>query len=278
MIRSVNRLIFRQFGFNRHRNLAEITSSQLLSIHTSAGLLSEDPVEFKQLISQYNEQFSGVMFPSAACTVLHGLSLKAPKEASTILEKVYNEDFDKGVPEENFMFKLVQGLEQKNVDKLDAVILVSDLNFCRSVIVIFVFYIYLQVSAIKSALLLGIPPSSHLVQNLQSALTWQCRMTSIVQLNKVLSLAVKHKNDSEIAEKLFEEVIRSFELRWVEIDDPRIAASLIYYSDFFKEIFLARIEDKMINKAENLTTEEITVVSLKDDKSLIKLIYCHKRP
>ena len=274
MIRSVNRLIFRQFGFNRHRNLAEITSSQLLSIHTSAGLLSEDPVEFKQLISQYNEQFSGVMFPSAACTVLHGLSLKAPKEASTILEKVYNEDFDKGVPEENFMFKLVQGLEQKNVDKLDAVILVSDLNFCRSVIVIFVFYIYLQVSAIKSALLLGIPPSSHLVQNLQSALTWQCRMTSIVQLNKVLSLAVKHKNDSEIAEKLFEEVIRSFELRWVEIDDPRIAASLIYYSDFFKEIFLARIEDKMINKAENLTTEEITVVSLKDGKR----IYCHKRP
>ena len=100
-------------------------------------------------------------------------------------------------------------------------------------------------------------------------------MTSIVQLNKVLSLAVKHKNDSEIAEKLFEEVIRSFELRWVEIDDPRIAASLIYYSDFFKEIFLARIEDKMINKAENLTTEEITVVSLKDDKSLIKLIQKH---
>ena len=65
------------------------------------------------------------------------------------------------------------------------------------------------------------------------------------------------KSESETRQKLFEEVVRTLEMRWIEIDDPLIFAGLMYYVEYFTDLFLARIEDKMTNKAGDLSSEEI---------------------
>ena len=68
------------------------------------------------------------------------------------------------------------------------------------------------------------------------------------------------KSESETRQKLFEEVVRTLEMRWIEIDDPLIFAGLMYYVEYFTDLFLARIEDKMTNKAGDLSSEEIIAI------------------
>ena len=43
----------------------------------------------------------------------------------------------------------------------------------------------------------------------------------------MLSTAGKGRSESITRQKLFDEVIRTLEMRWVEIDDPLIVAGLI---------------------------------------------------
>jgi hypothetical protein len=72
----------------------------------------------------------------------------------------------------------------------------------------------------------------------------------------MLSTAAKGRSESITRQKLFDEVIRTLEMRWVEIDDPLIVAGLIYYAGNFTDLFLGRIEDKMTNRAGDLSSEE----------------------
>ena len=81
-------------------------------------------------------------------------------------------------------------------------------------------------SALKSASKLGIPCGAFLVQNIENALTWRCRSCGLRDLNFLLSLSSKGRSESEIRQKLFDEVIRIFEMRWVELDDPHVGMVL----------------------------------------------------
>ena len=80
------------------------------------------------------------------------------------------------------------------------------------------------------------------------------------QLNMILTFATKRRFDSDTAKKLFDEVIRQMELRWVEIEDPALIVSLIYQSENLKPQFIAKLEDKVITEAEHLDPSTITSV------------------
>lgn len=76
----------------------------------------------------------------------------------------------------------------------------------------------------------------------------------------ILSFATKRRFDSDVSQKLFDEVVRQMELRWVEIEDPALIISLIYQSKNLKPQFIAKLEDKVITEAEHLDPSTITSV------------------
>ena len=63
---------------------------------------------------------------------------------------------------------------------------------------------------------IGIPEDSFVVKNLENSLIWECRSCAIKDLVMMLSFSITRKN-TESQKKLFNEVTRSLERRWVEI-------------------------------------------------------------
>ena len=80
-------------------------------------------------------------------------------------------------------------------------------------------------------------------------------------LNIVLTFSAKKRFDSDTSRVLFEELVKTIELRWVEIDDPQLVSSFLYQAEYFKPQFLAKLEDKMIREAEQMSTTNIVAVS-----------------
>ena len=61
--------------------------------------------------------------------------------------------------------------------------------------------------------------------------------------------------------KLFEESVRQIELRWVEIEDPKHAAQFLGRAEHFTEKFLVKLEDRMIQDVDDMSTENMILVS-----------------
>lgn len=97
--------------------------------------------------------------------------------------------------------------------------------------------------------------------NIQNALLWKCRSSQPNMFSMILSYANHTRNQSEICEKVFNEIIRTIEMRWVEIDDPNLILSLIYRSEHFSDVLLAKFEDQMTSEAETYPTDTLIAVS-----------------
>jgi hypothetical protein len=117
-------------------------------------------------------------------------------------------------------------------------------------------------SALKSLTLLNVPPTTFVVQNIENALTWRARSCSMNDLALLLSFTIKRKKHSDEAKKLFAEIIRAIEMRWVEVEDAKTISSIIHYGEVFSEKFLAKLEDRLIEFAENMSTEDIVAVRI----------------
>lgn len=100
-----------------------------------------------------------------------------------------------------------------------------------------------------------------MVQNLENALTWRCRTCSVNDLTMMLTFSLKRRNHGDMSEKFFNEVVQTLERRWVEIVDPDLAIILFKHANIFKAKLLAKIEDRMIEKAEELSSESLVIVS-----------------
>ena len=111
------------------------------------------------------------------------------------------------------------------------------------------------------------PSNAFLIQNIENALTWKCRSTSIRNLYLILSTSAKNRSENETRKKLFEEVVQKLEMRWIEIEDPSTIAGLFYFVENFTDLFIARLEDKLTNKAEQLSSEEIIAVNFKSSNT-----------
>ena len=138
-----------------------------------------------------------------------------------------------------FSDKIIKAIESDSIGKADVMNLVTTL---------------------KTASILDIPSSSFMIHTIENSLMWRCRSANMKELVAILSISEKRKNEGEMSRKLFETAIDAFELRWVEIQDPLIAIGLMHYNDHFKDIFLAKLEDRMIKMAEEMSTEMVIQV------------------
>ena len=116
-------------------------------------------------------------------------------------------------------------------------------------------------NGLKSLAQIGIPADALIVENIENSLIWQSRRASLADLHTIMIFAAKRRSDSNMGRKLFEEIIRMIELRWVEIEEPAMVAKFFNSAEHFSDKFLARIEDRMTNCAEEMSSVSIIIVS-----------------
>ena len=122
--------------------------------------------------------------------------------------------------------------------------------------------LFFQVFLLNNLRQLKIPNDAFVVQNIKNALLWKCRSSPIPHLLFVLSYAERYRKDDEMLEKLFNEVIRTIEMRWVEFNQPDQIQSLLHNSQHFSDTLLAKVEDLLTTEAENLSSDAIVSVSI----------------
>ena len=102
-----------------------------------------------------------------------------------------------------------------------------------------------------------------------SRLTWKARSVPMKDLTQILAHASKIKRDTQgqIAPKsttsiMMSEIIRVVEARWVEIDTPSLFRDFyFYYPNFCGEQFATKLDDKAMEMSEQLSGEELALVS-----------------
>ena len=111
------------------------------------------------------------------------------------------------------------------------------------------------------------------VRNIENSLTWQARNCSITELCSLLSFSLKRKSECggyETTIKLFDEVAKSLERRWVEIVNAKEFVSLMhYYPDHFSDQFASKIEDRIAELVEAMMAEDLA--------SILKVLGTKKR-
>ena len=60
-----------------------------------------------------------------------------------------------------------------------------------------------------------------------------------------------------MSEKLFNEAIRSVQMRWVEFSEPEDFVSLMNFSEYFSDTLIAKLEDQLTNQVENLPSDTV---------------------
>jgi len=119
------------------------------------------------------------------------------------------------------------------------------------------------ISTLKSLSELNVPNEAFSSRNLENSLTWMARSCAIKDLVMMLSFSVGRRK-TESQEKLYKEICRALERRWVEIRDSHVLSrtfvSLLHYSEHFSDQFMAKLEDRLSEVADELNGEDLTAV------------------
>ena len=102
-----------------------------------------------------------------------------------------------------------------------------------------------------------------------SRLTWKARSVPMKDLTQILAHASKIKRDTQgqidpksTTSIMMSEIIRVVEARWVEIDTPSLFRDFyFYYPNFCGEQFATKLDDKAMEMSEQLSGEELALVS-----------------
>ncbi len=113
-------------------------------------------------------------------------------------------------------------------------------------------------------------------KNLENSLVWRARQAPMRDLAYMLSFSYARASASVKknggSSKLYQEVVRALERRWVEVVDPQIFVQLIHYSESFNEQFLTRIIDRIIDVAEELTPSDLSMVGTPSSSTVLLLV------
>jgi len=115
------------------------------------------------------------------------------------------------------------------------------------------------VKGLKALAELGVSHDSYSVKNLENGLMWNVRSCTIKDLMMLLSFTMSRRH-TESQDKLFNEVCRALERRWVEIKDGRVFNSLFYYSEQFSPQFIARLEDRVSDVVDEISPGELVLI------------------
>ena len=116
--------------------------------------------------------------------------------------------------------------------------------------------------ALQGALAAAAAADSLAVLNLENSLVWRARTASMRDLTLLLSFVCSRRkgNDPGQSSKLFKEVVLALERRWVEVVDGKTFAGIMHYPECFTPQFMNKIDDRVIDTAENLLPQDLTTV------------------
>ena len=102
------------------------------------------------------------------------------------------------------------------------------------------------------------------IRNIENSLTWRSRNCSIFELCSLLSFSLKRKSEmvsNETTVKLFDEVVKTLERRWVEIVNAKEFASLMhYYPEHLSEQFITKLEDRIAELGDSMAADDLALV------------------
>ncbi len=239
MIRSLKPLC-RQIAAQNQFSLLRKTDSISVRFCQSANLVEESSAKsLNETLKTLEGSLKSKKLGMYECSsILFQLCRNCPTEASKIFATILAGEPKEAPP---LLVKVVNVLKSSNASKAH----VRDLK-----------------SSLKSMQILKFPGDSFPMNNVTNSLTWNCRSCPINHLVSLLPLVEKSRNDCETSMKLWGEILRAIEMRWVEITDIdiEVIATLLSHLSSFDEVFITRIEDIITKRAEEMSTEQVIQV------------------
>lgn len=111
-------------------------------------------------------------------------------------------------------------------------------------------------NALEMLLKLGLPSSHHLVESMETEVLWNVRKVSIQMLLQIMTFQINYQN-TDLQKKVLKETILTIQRRWVEIKSPSAFNIILSHYNLFSIDFMGRIDDQIIDAAENMSPEEL---------------------
>ncbi|XP_006811969.1 FAST kinase domain-containing protein 4-like [Saccoglossus kowalevskii] len=122
------------------------------------------------------------------------------------------------------------------------------------------------VASLRNLTYLGVKSGEHLIQSLELEIRFRLRKLSFQQLT---SLAVFYVNfcKNESQQGLMDEINKMLELRWTEIDSAWTLLQLMERVAHSSPLLMEKLEDKALQMAESMESEDMSRVALALSKS-----------
>ncbi|XP_022535215.2 FAST kinase domain-containing protein 4 [Astyanax mexicanus] len=118
------------------------------------------------------------------------------------------------------------------------------------------------VSLLRALCVLGVSPHSKVLQSLQHETLWRLRRLNVRQLTLLVDWTSGHPDYKEGNELLTSAALKSLELRWTELTEPRTIRVLMTRAVRHSPGLMDKLEDKALELAWRFTAEDIRVMLL----------------
>lgn len=111
------------------------------------------------------------------------------------------------------------------------------------------------IGLMRSLVLLGLDKDNRHLQSVEVEVRWRLRKFNIGYLAQLAS-AIAPLSRTKEKKALFNDLVHQVELRWTEIRETQTLLTLISKLGFMSDSLMQRLEDKVLELAENFTPEE----------------------
>lgn len=114
-------------------------------------------------------------------------------------------------------------------------------------------------AALRSLMKIGVDCNAHVVQSIENQLLWNIRKVSLSMLVSIMVFHIKHQ-DTDLQKKVLKETVDAIQRRWVEVKGPLEIETLYMNHTLFTSEFLAHLDDRTIEVAEDMSYVELSKV------------------
>eukprot|EP00058_Branchiostoma_floridae_P024048 XP_002609538.1 hypothetical protein BRAFLDRAFT_241410 [Branchiostoma floridae] len=111
-------------------------------------------------------------------------------------------------------------------------------------------------SMLRNLLQIGMNPESKIIKSLETEIRWRMRRLNIYHLCFLAQFPMHDGSATESQKELMSEVLRNLDMRWTELREPRSVVQLMASVGHLSTGLMERLEDKVLEMAEQLTQEE----------------------
>lgn len=118
------------------------------------------------------------------------------------------------------------------------------------------------VSVLRALCNLGVPPRSQVLQSLQNETLWRLRRLNVRHLTNMVDWTSGHPDYKDGNDLLTSAALKSLELRWTELTEPRTIRLLMTRAARHSPVLMDKLEDKSLEMAGRFTAEDIRIMLL----------------